>query len=104
MVRNKVKNSSIKFEGVNCKLALIYLRLAMSPTEKIDAEIQGLMYRRINTQCRKPTVKKMKDPDQINKWWFPKPTKFLTQEDKQLIVGCIAQQLVKVLFDTANYI
>ena len=39
--RDRVKKSSVKFEGIDSKQAVIYLKVAMSPVEKVDAKIQG---------------------------------------------------------------
>ena len=98
MARNKIKQSSVNFQGVDYQWALVYLQVTMSPAEKVDAGVAGLMPRKINKQGQKPSVKTLKDKEYLQKWWFPKPTNFLTPEEKHLVIGCIAQQLVKVVF------
>ena len=36
-------------------------------------------------------------------WWHPKPLETFNHEEKQLIMGCITQQLVKVVFGSHFY-
>ena len=38
------------------------------------------------------------------KWWFPKPVTLLTNEEKKLIMGCVTEQLVKLVFTTYYYV
>ena len=46
----------------------------------------------------------MKVDAKEERFWFPKPIKFLTGDDKKLIIACIAEQLVKLVFGTHYYV
>ena len=74
----------------------------MTPSEIVDARLQGVRPRRNNKQGRKSTINTtstMTNEDLV-KWWYPKPTTLLTSQEKKTIVGCIVQQLVKLVFGT----
>ena len=103
--RDRVIKSNINFEGIDYKSTVIYLQVAMSPSEKVDAKIMKLLPRRVNKQGKKSTVKStLGDGDEeMNKWWHPKDPKTFSQEDKKLIMGCITQQLVKIVFRSHLY-
>ena len=86
-----------------------YLALTMTPSEKVDgryneSRILSLLPRRTSTHGNaKPTIKTVKVDAKQERFWFPKPLKYLTQDDKKLIVACIGQQLTKLVFSTHYY-
>ena len=77
----------------------------MSPAEKVDAKLQGVLPRRKNRQGGKASVNSISvmTKDDLAKWWFPKnPDKF-TSDEKKMILGCIVEQMVKEVFNSHFY-
>ena len=89
--------------------AIIYLKLTMTPSDIVDAELQGLLPRRVRNQGRKPTILSY-ETDEVkegkprkDRWWFPKPPKLFTNEEKKSVTGCVIEQLVRLVFGTHFY-
>ena len=103
IVRDRFFNSEAKFDGVDYVWVLKYLALTMSNCENVNARIQGLIPRKISKSGRKPSILSVVTDEVRERWWFPKPHTLLTPEEKRLIVACIGQQLVKVVFGSHFY-
>ena len=83
--------------------------MTMAPVEIVDAKMQGLIPRRARKNGKKPgggkpTIKTADIDAKLDRWWFPKEIKQLTEADKKTILGCITQQLVKVVFGSHYYV
>ena len=46
IVRDRVMESNLEFEGINFKSALTYLKLTMKGGDVVDAKLQGILPRR----------------------------------------------------------
>ena len=103
LTRDKVRDANITYDGIDWRWAVVYLALTMTAIEKVDAKVQGLIPRRLVPKNNPPTIKTWEVDCKRERWWYPKPPGFLTQEDKNLIMGCIAEQLVKVVFGSHVY-
>ena len=101
--KEKIQSSSVEFQGVDYKWALTYLTLTMSPREIVDAKIQYLLPRRLHKQGPKPGISGALDKEPEERFWFPKKLATLNQEDKKLIMACLVEQLVKVVFQNHFY-
>ena len=103
--RDRVKNSRATVEGVDYHWALKYLAVTMKPVEVVDAKIMNLLPRRVNPSGRKskPGISTAAEENNHERWRYPKPPSLLTKEEKKLIMGCITQQLVKLVFDNHFY-
>ena len=99
--KERITKSPLTVEGIDYKWAGIYLAITMTPLEKAEAKVQGILPRRTFKGGTPPSVK---TDQQENKWWFPKPVTLLTQQEKKNVLGCIAQQLVKLVFSTHFYL
>ena len=103
IARDKVVKSKMKFEGINYKWALIYLALTMTAHEKVDAHVQGLIPRRKTNKNHPPTIRTVDPEENLDRWWFSKPESLLTHKDKQIIMGCVVQQMLKQVFNSHYY-
>ena len=109
-VKERILSSKAKYLGVDYKWALKYLALSMTPSEKVDANYHdsrmlSMIPRRTSTHGNaKPSMKTVRVDAKQERFWFPKPVKFLTEDDQKLIVACIGQQLTKLVFTTHYYI
>ena len=75
--RDKTISSNITISGLDYTWALVYLSVTMSPAEKVDAKVVGLLPRRQVARGRKPTVHTANPED--SKWYFPTPPNSLNQ-------------------------
>ena len=81
----------MEFKGVDYTWALTYLALTMTPHERVDAGIQGILPRRKVPKNRPPTIKTFDLEEKLDRWWYPKPEKLLTPYEKRMIMGCVVQ-------------
>ena len=104
--KERVINSPLTFDGVDYQWAVLYLTYTMTPIEKVDSGLIGVLPRKKNKQGRKATIASIgtMDKEGKDKWWYPKDPKLLTHEEKRQILGNIVQQLVTVVFNTHFYI
>ena len=103
IVRDEIRESPMKFEGVDWRWALVYLALTMTNGQKVDAGIQGLIPRRLVKKNDPPTIKTWEVDTKRERWWYPKPPGFLTQDDKKIIMACVAEQMVLITFTSHCY-
>ena len=77
----------------------------MSPAEKVDAKLQGVLPRRKNRQGGKASVNSISvmTKDDLAKWWFPKHPEKFTNDEKKMILGCLVEQMVKEVFNSHFY-
>ena len=101
--RDRVIASEIKMEGIDYRWATIYLRLTMSPHEIVDSKMQGIMPRKLSKFGKKPTIRTVNKDEKEERWWWPKPVTFLTPEERKKVMGCVVEQLVKLVFNTHFY-
>ena len=101
--KDKVMKSSAIFEGIDYKSAIVYLKLTMSPSEIVDSKIQHLLPRKKNRQGKKATILTADMEDKSDRWWHPTDPKKFSENDKRLIIGCITEQLVKLVFGSHFY-
>ena len=104
IIRDKVITSKTKFEGVNYQWALTYLALTMTPHEKVDARIQGILPRRKSNKNHPPTIRTVDQEEKLDRWWFPKPLEVITDHEKRVILGCVVQQMIKQVFGNHFYV
>ena len=65
----------------------------------------SMIPRRVSTHGNaKPSIETVKVDAKQERFWFPKPIKFLTEDDQKLIIACIGQQLTKLVFSTHYYV
>ena len=77
--------------------------LTMTNSKKVGAKIQPILPRRKTNKNRPPSILTVTTDEKVERWWFPTPVKQLSEEGKILVVGCITQQLVKLVFDNHYY-
>ena len=104
LCRDRVKNSEMRIQGIDYKWALIYLKLTMSPLEVVDAGVQGILPRKKSKYGRKATIKSAQMDESQERWWYPKPPGVLNEPEKRLIMGCVTEQLVKLVFRSHYYV
>ena len=99
--RDRVMTSKLDIEGVDYRWATIYLKLTMTNLEIVDAKVEGLLPRKING--RKATIRTVEADEKEERWWWPKPVTLMTKDEKKRLIGCVVEQLVKLVFNTHFY-
>ena len=103
IVRDRVIEADLKFEGINYKSALIYLKLTMKGGEVVNSKLQGILPRRLSNRGSAPTVKSYGEDVRRERWWWPTPLEELTEDHKKTILGCVVQQMTLAVFENHYY-
>ena len=103
IVREMVEESTIKFEGLDDKMARAYIRINEDMIEdEVIAEIEHLLPKRTSKNGTKPTMSSINpkwDPE--NQWIFPETIP--TEKELKKIVGLVVEIALRTLFDNFTY-
>ena len=103
IVKAKIMESPLKLEGVDWRWILIYIKLMLGPGEIVDNKLQGILPRRVVNKNKPPTIKTVELDQFKERWWYPTKVDKLTEEQKRLLIGCVLEQLTKLVFRTHYY-
>ena len=101
--KQRVEKSEMKWEGVDYRWALVYLALTCTNKDKVDNKLQGIIPRRKSNKNDPPTVLTSHTDEIVERWWYPTPPEKLTKEQKKLVMACVVEQMVRVVFNTHYY-
>ena len=81
----------------------MYLAVTCTNKDRVDNKLQGLLPRRKTNKNDPPTVLTSHTDEVVERWWYPMPPEKLTREQKKLVMACVVEQMVRVVFSTHYY-
>ena len=99
--------SDLSVEGVDWRWVLIYLGLTMTPHDKVVHKLTGVLPRRTykagKKPSRRPTILTASLDQHEERWWYPVAPGKLTIQQKKHLLGCVTEQLTRLVFRTHFY-
>ena len=77
VIREKVMNSPLKFEGIDWRWASVYCTLTLKPVEIVDQKLQQLIPKKL--AAKKATIKIVRKDETHERWHYPTPLKRWTK-------------------------
>ena len=75
----------------------------MVPQERPESQIAEIILVYKGKRGSKPTIKTAETDEKKERWYYPTPPGKLTAPQKKRLLGCILQQMIKVIFTTHIY-
>merc|ERR1711954_121906 len=103
ILKERIMKSKLKVDGVDWRWVLVYLGLTMTPIDKVENRVTGILPRQLNRSGGPPSIKTVEVDQQKERWWYPVSPGDLTSEQKQLLLGCVIEQFARLVFSTHFY-
>ena len=106
IVRERVTESQLRVDGVDWRWVLIYLSLTMTPHDKVDQRLTGVLPRRIHKpgrKAKKPTILTASLDQHEERWWYPISPGSLTEGQRKHLLGCVMEQMTRQVLRTHFY-
>ena len=101
VIREKVMNSPLKFEGIDWRWALVYCALTLKPVEIVDQKLQQLIPKKL--AAKKATIKTVKKDETHERWHYPTPPEKMDKTQKKQILAAVISKLTETVFETHVY-
>ena len=75
----------------------------MSPLDIVENKVAGILPRQLKKQGGPPSILTVESDQSRERWWYPVPPDSLSHEQKQLLLGLVMEQLVRLIFSTHFY-
>ena len=100
---NRIAKFELNMEGIDWRWALIYLAMTITPKERHDSGIREIIPISKRTRGSKATILTSEVDEVRERWSYPTAPKNLSVYQKKRVLGCVVQQMVKLIFNTHVY-
>ena len=94
IIRDRIINSELKFDGIDWRWVLVYLKLTMSPLDKVENKVTGILPRELKKQGAPPSMLIVEVDQTKERWWYPVSPDSLNQDQKKQLLGLVMEQFV----------